>query len=105
MGSHTIFIGNLVGTDVIKKGELMTYAYYHQVKWNATLKIISSYIEQKKEVAKMPKYKCTVCGYIYDPALGDPGGGIKPGTPFEKIPNDWACPVCGVTKDEFEKVD
>ena len=51
----------------------------------------------------MDKYVCTVCGYVYDPAEGDPDGGIAPGTPFEKIPDDWVCHVCGASKDEFEK--
>ncbi len=51
----------------------------------------------------MIKYKCTVCGYIYDPEEGDPDGGIKPGTPFEEIPADWVCPVCGAAKSDFEK--
>ena len=53
----------------------------------------------------MKKYECTVCGYIYDPAKGDPDAGIKPGTPFEQIPDDWICPVCGAAKSEFEKID
>ena len=53
----------------------------------------------------MDKYECTICGYIYDPAEGDPDSGIKPGTPFEKIPNSWVCPVCGAAKSDFEKVD
>ena len=48
------------------------------------------------------KYVCTVCGYVYDPEAGDPDSGIAPGTPFEEIPDDWACPVCGVGKDMFE---
>ncbi len=52
----------------------------------------------------MDKYECTVCGYIYDPAEGDPDSGIPPGTPFEKLPADWVCPVCGASKSEFEKV-
>jgi rubredoxin len=52
----------------------------------------------------MDKYRCTVCGYIYDPKAGDPDGGIVAGTPFEKIPDSWVCPVCGVSKDMFEKV-
>jgi len=53
----------------------------------------------------MIKYRCTVCGYIYDPEKGDPDSGIPPGTPFEELPDDWICPVCGVTKDQFEKVE
>ena len=53
----------------------------------------------------LTKYRCSVCGYVYDPALGDPEGGIKPGVPFEELPADWVCPVCGATKDMFEKSD
>ena len=50
----------------------------------------------------MEKYICTACQYIYDPAVGDPDGGIAPGTAFADIPADWVCPVCGVSKDFFE---
>lgn len=50
----------------------------------------------------MKKYECTVCDYVYDPAVGDPDNGIDPGTPFEDLPEDWVCPECGVTKDMFE---
>lgn len=52
----------------------------------------------------MDKYKCLVCGYIYDPALGDPDNGVNPGTKFEDIPSTWVCPLCGAPKSEFEKV-
>jgi rubredoxin len=51
----------------------------------------------------MDKYVCKVCGYIYDPEKGDPKNGIQPNTPFEKLPEDWVCPVCGAGKDMFEK--
>jgi rubredoxin/putative ubiquitin-RnfH superfamily antitoxin RatB of RatAB toxin-antitoxin module len=54
------------------------------------------------EEGKMKKWKCSICGYIYDPAIGDPGNGVKPGTAFEEIPEDWVCPTCGATKDMFE---
>lgn len=54
---------------------------------------------------KMKKYRCIPCGYIYDPAEGDPDGGIAPGTAFEDIPDDWQCPICFVGKDEFEPID
>ena len=53
----------------------------------------------------MKKYVCEVCGYIYDPAEGDSEGGIKPGVAFEDLPDDWVCPVCGVGKDDFEKIE
>ena len=48
------------------------------------------------------KYICTVCDFIYDPEIGDPEGGIEPGTQFEDIPDDWVCPLCGVGKEDFE---
>ena len=48
------------------------------------------------------KYVCTVCDYVYDPAVGDPDNGIEPGTAFADLPDDWVCPECGVDKDEFE---
>lgn len=53
----------------------------------------------------MKKYECTVCGYIYDPELGDPENGVAPGTSFEDVPDDWVCPECGVEKDLFEPLD
>jgi rubredoxin len=52
----------------------------------------------------MDKWICMLCGYIYDPDIGDPEGGISPGTAFEDLPEGWACPVCGASKDSFEKV-
>lgn len=53
----------------------------------------------------MDKYVCTVCGYVYNPEKGDPDSGVKLGTAFEDLPDDWVCPVCGVGKEEFEKVE
>ncbi|WGV24878.1 rubredoxin [Halotia branconii] len=53
----------------------------------------------------MELHVCTLCGYEYDPEVGDPDGGIASGTPFEEIPEDWVCPVCGATKDEFEPAE
>jgi rubredoxin len=52
----------------------------------------------------MAKWKCSVCGYIYDPEKGDLESDVPAGTPFEKLPDDWNCPVCGATKDMFEKI-
>ena len=53
----------------------------------------------------MKKYVCKVCGYEYDPAAGDPDSGIAAGTPFEDIPADWVCPVCGVGKEDFSPAE
>jgi rubredoxin len=52
----------------------------------------------------MEKWECLVCGYIYDPARGDPEGGIPPGTPFEELPDDSVCPECGAEKEMFERI-
>jgi rubredoxin len=51
------------------------------------------------------KYRCTICGHVYDPAQGDPDSGIAPGTAFENLPADWCCPDCGAVKDDFEPID
>jgi rubredoxin len=49
----------------------------------------------------MKKYVCGVCGYVYDPEIGDPSNGVAPGTSFDSLPDDWCCPECGVGKDQF----
>jgi rubredoxin len=51
----------------------------------------------------MDRYVCEICGYVYDPAAGDPDNGVDPGTSFADLPDDWECPVCGASKDEFVK--
>ncbi|MBP2145757.1 rubredoxin [Methanofollis sp. W23] len=52
----------------------------------------------------MTKYKCSICGHIYDPAKGEPGQGIEAGTAFADLPDDWRCPVCGAVKAKFNPV-
>lgn len=125
VGTHTLFVGKVVDCAMLAGGEPMTYAYYHQVKRGKTPKKAATYQApaggesetrpkgteprqtEPKETEMDPKtqqYRCTVCGYIYDPAKGDSDGGIEPGTPFADLPEDWVCPVCGVGKDKFEPV-
>jgi len=53
----------------------------------------------------MSRYKCTICGYVYDPAIGDEDNGVDPGTAFEYLPDDWTCPECGASTDQFEPID
>ena len=53
----------------------------------------------------MKKYKCTVCGWVYDPEVGDPENNIAPGTAFEDLPDDYVCPLCGEGKEVFEAID
>jgi len=105
-GTHTIFVGRVVDGEALKDTEPMTYAYYHEVKRGTAPKTAPTYIkeEPEKEPQKMAKYRCSVCGYVYDPAKGDPDSGVAPGTPFEKLPDNWVCPVCGAAKEMFEKI-
>ena len=59
--------------------------------------------QKRKEHYNMEKYVCNVCGYVYDPAKGEPDAGIAPGTKCEDVPEDFVCPLCGVGKDQFDK--
>jgi flavin reductase (DIM6/NTAB) family NADH-FMN oxidoreductase RutF/rubredoxin len=103
VGTHTIFVGEVVESEVLKDGEPMTYAYYHQVKRGTTPKTAPTYRKEEKKPAAA-RYRCTICGYTYDQEKGDPEGDIAPGTLFEDIPDSWKCPICGASKDQFEKV-
>ena len=103
--THTLFVGRVVGARALSGAVPMSYAFYHDVKRGVTPRNAPSYIQQHKEESAVSKYKCTVCGYIYDPAAGDPDNGVEPGTSFESLPDDWTCPVCGAAKSEFEKTE
>ena len=104
--THTVFLGQVNAMEMLSSGKPMTYDYYHQIKRGTTPRTAPTYIkeEQEKPLPPIQKYRCLVCAYVYDPQLGDPDGGIAPGTAFEKIPDSWVCPVCGATKDQFEPV-
>jgi flavin reductase (DIM6/NTAB) family NADH-FMN oxidoreductase RutF/rubredoxin len=106
-GSHTIFIGRLVDAEVLGDEEPMTYAYYHEVKRGTTPKSAPTYSPRttEKEVENKVKYRCTVCGYVYDPEQGDASSGIPAGTPFDNLPENWVCPLCGAPKDQFEPIE
>jgi flavin reductase (DIM6/NTAB) family NADH-FMN oxidoreductase RutF/rubredoxin len=110
VGTHTIFIGRVQNAEMLSNDSPMTYEYYHDVKGGISPKTAPTYIneveikrEKPKEEQTMDKYVCTVCGYVYDPANGDPENGIAAGTAFEDLPDDWVCPICGAGKDAFEK--
>ncbi len=102
--THTVFWGEVVDAAVLNDKVCLTYGYYQQVKRGTTPKTAPTFIAEKKEAKAAARYRCTVCGYIYEPDKGDPDGGIKPGTRFEDLPDSWVCPVCGATKDQFEKL-
>ena len=108
VGTHTIFIGKVVDGDVLSDAEPMTYAYYHQIKGGKSPKTAPTYVAEpveEKKASSGARYTCDVCGYIYDPAVGDPDNGIAPGTPFEALPDTWTCPVCNAPKSEFTKTE
>jgi len=108
--THTTFVGDIVGCRSLRRGRPLTYAYYRDELRGKTPKNAPSYKPEAETGRKqsiersqqMKKYVCTVCGYVYDPAAGDPDNGIEPDTAFEELPEDWVCPVCGAGKDDFE---
>jgi len=109
--THTLFIGRIANCETLDDSKVpMTYNYYRDVKGGRTPRTAATYIEKKpkakleKEDKEMKKYKCLMCGYIYDPAAGDPDNGVKAGTAFEDLPDNWTCPDCGAGKDEFEPI-
>ena len=109
-GTHIVFIGELVDGDLIDSDkEPLTYAYYREVKKGKAPKNAPTYIDEKKvsdqkKTIPSPKYICPACGYVYDPQLGDPVGGIPPGTPFKDLPDNWVCPLCSTPKEDFVEV-
>ena len=104
VGTHTLFVGKVVEASVLGREEPLTYAYYHEIKGGRSPETAPTYIKSE-EVNKVDKYVCQICGYVYDPEKGDPDGGIAPGTAFKDIPDDWVCPVCGASKDQFKKME
>jgi flavin reductase (DIM6/NTAB) family NADH-FMN oxidoreductase RutF/rubredoxin len=112
VGSHLIFIGTLVQNRLLDTDkEPLTYVYYREVKKGIAPENAPTYIDKSKIEKQLKgkkstgKYKCEVCGYIYDPEKGDSKGGIPEGTSFEELPEDWVCPVCGTRKSDFTEID
>ena len=108
IGTHTIFIGEVVDAQVLSQEKVLTYEHYHYKKGGKSPKNAPTYQgngekKKQKEVTKMDRYVCTVCGYVYDPEKGDPDNGVAPGTKFKDVPNDWVCPICGAKKSAFKK--
>ena len=110
--THTLFIGRITACETIDENKMpMTYNYYRDVKGGRTPRTAATYIEKKTKIKlekgnrEMKKYKCLVCGYIYDPAVGDPNNGVAAGIVFEDLPDGWTCPDCGAGKDEFELIE
>jgi flavin reductase (DIM6/NTAB) family NADH-FMN oxidoreductase RutF/rubredoxin len=114
VGTHTIFIGEVVDCEMLNSAEPMTYAYYREIKGGKSPKTAPTYVapeklteranptEERKEPAA--SYRCKICGYVYDPGAGDPDNGVKAGTRFDELPDGWVCPICGAPKSEFEEI-
>lgn len=105
-GTHTVFIGEAAGAEVLSAGAPLTYAGYHARKGKAPKNAptyrgeVEPPVRPPAPTAALP-WTCSVCGHTYDPEVGDPANGIAPGTRFEDLPDDWVCPVCGASKEAF----
>ena len=95
--THDIFIAKVLDTNKISNLEPMTYKYYHENLKGASPKHAPTYIEETTSPTTSNKYKCSLCGYIYDDA--------KEKIKFEDLPDDWKCPLCGAPKSLFDKID
>lgn len=103
-GTHMMFVGEIVSGEKISEEKPLTYKDFRDIHKAASPKNAPTF-QQKPNQEKMEKdlYVCDLCGYVYDPEVGDPDSGIAPGTPFEEIPSNWVCPICGVDKSHFTK--
>jgi len=109
VGTHTVFIVEVTGGEVLSDKKPMTYAYYHEHLKGKAQENAPTYrgdVKTKQSGGnEMQEYVCDICGYVYDPEEGDPDSGIEPGTPFKDLPDDWVCPVCGAGKEDFSPVE
>ena len=102
--THTIFICRVKNAELFIDGDPMTYKHYQDIKRGKLSKTTQTHTENITDAKNGSKYSCSVSGYIYDPNAGDPDSGISAGTLFEDLPEDWTCPICGVSKDMFEEI-
>ena len=96
-GTHDIFLAKAVDGEKLNNNTPMTYSYYHKVVKGKSPKTAPTYVEEKSEQGSGKKYKCSVCGYVYDED--------KEQVKFEDLPEDWKCPLCGVPKSLFNEVE
>jgi flavin reductase (DIM6/NTAB) family NADH-FMN oxidoreductase RutF/rubredoxin len=101
-GTHWLFIGEVLNAEILKEDvDPITYAYYRQIKKGISPKNAPTYVEKteakpKVKSANSKKYECDICGYIYNES--------EEGIPFENLPDDWTCPLCGAGKEEFTEI-
>lgn len=108
VGTHILFTAEIVDNDLIDgTGEPLTYSYYREVRKGKAPKNAPTYINPESINDPAPgkeRYKCLICGHIYDPAAGDPEHNIPAGTGFSDLSDDWKCPVCGTDKENFDLI-
>lgn len=108
VGTHFLFTAEIVDNDLVDgSGEPLTYAYYREVRKGKAPKNAPTYIspESVEDTAcEQDRFKCLICGHIYDPALGDPEHDIPAGTDYSVLGDDWKCPVCGTDKYSFDLI-
>jgi flavin reductase (DIM6/NTAB) family NADH-FMN oxidoreductase RutF/rubredoxin len=109
VSTHTIFVGEVVESEIINDGEPLTYNYYRDVKGGQSSKNAPTYSgwADKPRINKddHTKWVCNKCGYIYDPLAGDLDRNITPFTPFLKLPDGWVCPLCKAQKSDFSELE
>jgi flavin reductase (DIM6/NTAB) family NADH-FMN oxidoreductase RutF/rubredoxin len=125
VGSHILFIGEVLDSDVVSGDEPLTYDYYREKYRMLAPKNAPTFVEKeelenetvpeqeaKEEPASIANpesgsgvYTCSICGFQYNPEEGDPALGIPPGTPFEDLPDDYKCPICNAGKDYFNPAE
>ena len=95
-GTHDVFFAKVKASERFNKNKPMTYSYYHNVVKGKAPKNAPTFIEEQVEKTAGKKYRCLLCGYIYDDA--------KESVKFEELPDDWKCPLCGAEKSMFEEI-
>jgi flavin reductase (DIM6/NTAB) family NADH-FMN oxidoreductase RutF/rubredoxin len=104
--THTLFLGEIVSSQILRNAPPMTYAYYRDIKKGSTPQSAPTFIREQAPATKLgpvqQKYRCAICNYIYDPAAGDSDHKIPKGVAFASLPESWVCPVCAADKSQFE---
>ncbi len=108
VGTHFLFTAEIIDNDLIDgAGEPLTYSYYREVRKGKAPKNAPTYINPEpadNTAGEKEKFKCLICGHIYDPALGDPDHNVPAGTDYSDLSDDWKCPVCGTDKYSFDLI-
>lgn len=110
VGTHLLFIGEVIESELITDEQALTYEHYRNVKKGLAPKNAPTYVDKEKtktmkEDNSNEIYRCSACGYEHSIAEGDTGQNVAPGTPWDEIPETFQCPLCGVYKEDFDKVE